>query len=193
MSKKTTSRKGYYQKNRNKIIAYKKAYYQKHKIEICNKSKLYRQKNAEKIANYQLVYYKINKNKLKKYRNKNRKKISKYEILRYHLNINFRLCKNLRNRLYSLIRGKYKSGSAICDLDCTINEFKIYIENKFLPGMTWENYGNKKGIKCWHLDHIKPLSKFDLTNRKQLLKACYYTNIQPLWAEDNLRKRNKYY
>jgi len=62
-----------------------------------------------------------------------------------------------------------------------------HLESKFQEGMSWENYG-KNG---WHLDHIIPLSAFDLTDPEQLKIACHYTNIQPLWARDNLVKSNK--
>ena len=51
--------------------------------------------------------------------------------------------------------------------------------------MSWDNYGE------WHIDHIMPLSTFDLTNPDQLKEACKYTNLQPLWAEDNLHKSSK--
>lgn len=57
---------------------------------------------------------------------------------------------------------------------------------KFQPGMTWENWG--RGPGTWQIDHIKPLSSFDLTKRDELLQACHYTNLQPLWYDDHLAK-----
>jgi hypothetical protein len=66
--------------------------------------------------------------------------------------------------------------------------FLKYLESKFQSGMTWENYG-KNG---WHIDHIRPLSSFNLIDDKQLKLACHYTNLQPLWAKDNLVKSNKW-
>jgi len=82
-----------------------------------------------------------------------------------------------------------KSGSAVKDLGCSIDEFKEYIAKKFQPGMTWENWGKGKGK--WSLDHILPLSYFDLGDRVQFLKAAHYTNYQPLWETDNLKKGYK--
>lgn len=64
-------------------------------------------------------------------------------------------------------------------------ELIVHLESKFRPGMTWENRG-KKG---WHIDHIKPLSAFDLTDPGQVSDACHYTNLQPLWWKENLDKR----
>jgi hypothetical protein len=57
-----------------------------------------------------------------------------------------------------------------------------FLEKKFLPGMNWENYGE------WHIDHIVPCSSFDLSKSEQQ-KICFnYSNLQPLWAADNIRK-----
>lgn len=99
-----------------------------------------------------------------------------------------RLRHSLRSRLNQAIRGNHRTGSAVRDLGCTIAELKIYLESKFLPGMSWSNW-SKTG---WHIDHIKPLSLFDLSDPEQLKAACHYTNLQPLWAHDNLAKNNKY-
>lgn len=105
----------------------------------------------------------------------------------YRNNINFKLSIVLRTRLNCAIKSNHKNSSAIILLGCSISYFKAYLESKFLPGMTWENWT----IDGWHIDHIKPLSSFDLTNEDELKQACHYTNLQPLWAKSNLTKSNK--
>jgi hypothetical protein len=92
------------------------------------------------------------------------------------------LRQKLRTRLNMAVRSNARAGSAVRDLGCTISAFRDYIETLFWTGMSWNNYGK------WHLDHIRPLASFDLTNREQFLAACHFTNIQPLWARDNSRK-----
>jgi len=98
-------------------------------------------------------------------------------------NLNFRLACNLRSRLSNALRGA-KAGSAIHDLGCSVNDLRLWLERQFQPGMSWENYG----LHGWHIDHVKALSKFDLSDRSQIKAANHFTNLQPLWAEDNLRK-----
>lgn len=63
------------------------------------------------------------------------------------------------------------------------DELRLYIENKFTKGMTWDNYGK------WHIDHIIPLDYGETID--EIYKLCYYTNLQPLWGEDNLKKGKK--
>ena len=103
---------------------------------------------------------------------------------RWQIDLNFKLANNLRTRLYIAIRDSQRVGSAVEDLGCSIDEFKLYVENKFDEGMTWDNWSEDG----WHIDHVIPLASFDLTDRNQFLNACHYTNLQPLWAVDNRRK-----
>ena len=119
------------------------------------------------------------------WRSKNKEKNNEYNRLyrekRRKNDIIFRIASNLRSRVSMAIK-RNKNGSAIKDLGCTVGELKLYLESKFQPGMNWDNYGK------WHIDHIKPLSSFDLTNNQNMLIACNYKNLQPLWAFDNLSK-----
>lgn len=96
----------------------------------------------------------------------------------------------LRSRLSRLV--KNKKSHTFEYLGCSVYELLEYLEKKFYirhdgEKMSWKNYGRHG----WHIDHIQPLSMFDLQDESQLKIACHYTNLQPLWAEDNLRKSNK--
>lgn len=82
---------------------------------------------------------------------------------------------------------KVMTVSAVTDLGCSIEFLMEYLSSKFQEGMSWENYG-KQG---WHIDHILPLSKFNLEDPTEFKVANHYTNLQPLWAIDNLKKWNK--
>lgn len=109
--------------------------------------------------------------------------------LRYGSDVEFKLTTLCRNRLYKALKGKQKIGSAVRDWGCTPAELKSYIESKFEPGMTWQNWGNGHGK--WNIDHIKPLASFDLSDRLQFIAAFHHTNLQPLWWEDNNAKSDK--
>ena len=99
----------------------------------------------------------------------------------------------LRTRVNDVLNGRLKGGSAIKDLGCTAQELIKHLESKFYPNprtgepMTWENHGRNG----WHIDHIEPLAKHDLTDPIQFKLACHYKNLQPLWWFDNLDKRDK--
>ena len=105
----------------------------------------------------------------------------------YCQTIKGRLGNQLRSRLRQAINHNYKSGSAVRDLGCTIKQLMAHLEAQFVQGMTWDNWA----YDGWHIDHIKPLASFDLADREQFLQACRYTNLQPLWAEENLSKNAK--
>lgn len=95
----------------------------------------------------------------------------------------YKLAVNLRKRLWQTLQNHTnKVGSAVRDLGCSVEFLKQHLESQFQVGMTWENYGH------WHIDHKKPLASFDLTDRKQFLEVCHYTNLRPLWAKENISK-----
>jgi hypothetical protein len=103
-----------------------------------------------------------------------------------HKYISKRIANNLRSRVSKIVSGTIKNGSAVNDLGCSIEDLKTHLESKFKDGMTWENYGQ------WHIDHVRPLSSFNLAVKQEFKSACHYSNLQPLWAKDNLIKSNKY-
>jgi len=113
-------------------------------------------------------------------------KINAYFKNRKEINIEYKITCNLRTRIWQALKTGQKTGSAVRDLGCSIKEFRSYLEVQFKEGMNWDNFGK------WHLDHVKPLSKFNLQDREEFLRACNYENIQPLWASENLSKGAKY-
>lgn len=171
--------------NRLKIQIRRKKYRERNKEAIYVANKIYSKHNKEKISANKKRYYAENR---KIIRRKNYDYIKK----RREESIQVRIRDNIRKRVReAAIYGKVGSQSKC--LGCSSEELMAYLESKFCMHpktgkmMTWENYGRHG----WHIDHIKPLASFDLTNREQFLEACHYTNLQPLWAEENLRKGSK--
>lgn len=144
------------------------------------RTKKWAKQNPEKVAKVHKHWYEGNKERV-------RKTQRAYESSRYDKDPNYMIRKRLRSRLYDALRrrkaGGKKAGSAVKDLGCTIESLISYLEAKFAPEMSWDNHGTS-----WELDHVKPLVDFDLTERKQFLEACHYTNLQPLWIEEHLAK-----
>jgi hypothetical protein len=97
----------------------------------------------------------------------------------------YRLRRILRIRLNTAAKRGYKTGSAVRDLGCSIEELKVYLESKFQPDMSWDNWSPTG----WHIDHVVPLGS--TRSLEEAIKLCHYTNLQPLWAHDNLVKSNK--
>jgi len=169
----------------------------KHLEEIKAKQKAYRLANLEKMrANnraYGLKHREVINERAKLwYKNNKERKIAynyEWQIRKLETDIQFKLARLLRSRMKHALRGGAKSGSGIRDLGCSSEDLVKHIESQFTGEMSWQNFG----LHGWHIDHIKPLRKFDLTDRKQFLEACHYTNLQPLWAFDNLSKGAKYH
>ena len=140
--------------------------------------KMCRKCDAERMKEYNQE----NKERLRKQR-------SQYHLNRYHTNIQFNIAEKTRGRVRAALKSQNvkKENRTIDFLGCKFEFYKNYIEERFTKGMTWDKVMNNE----IHLDHIIPVSSFDLENKVQLFKAFYYTNTRPLWAEDNLKKSNK--
>lgn len=180
------------EKRRAYMKEYNKKYREQHKEYYKEKSKEYQQSEKRKIYNkkhyaekkeqfnqYSKKYYQEHKTELNK-RNNEYKKQRRNNDPVYKMKSAIR---NLLNCVFSQRIGIKKRHHTEEILGCTIEEFIKYIQSKFQEGMTLENHGE------WHIDHIIPISS--AKTEDEVLKLNHYTNLQPLWAEDNLKKGSK--
>lgn len=165
--------------NRDKLRRYYKNYRLVNSESISRKNKKYKESNSNKLKEKNKEYYRLNKDKISKYRSGYIKKRRKEDSL-YNLKL------RMRSRLYSAIvkNGYVKSNTTESIIGCSFDYLKTYIESKFIDGMSWDNFGS------WHIDHIIPLAS--AKTKEELLKLSHYTNLQPLWAKDNLIKGSKF-
>jgi len=157
-----------------------KKWYQENKEYKDDQNKAWTEANKERSVQIQKDWYQKNKEVVIKnqiaYAKKRRQK-----------NIDVRVVDNLRRRLNRAIQGGVKSASTMELLGCTAEQARQHLENQFTDGMSWDNYG----LYGWHIDHIIPCASFDLSDPEQQKECFHYTNLQPLWAEDNLKKSDK--
>jgi len=99
----------------------------------------------------------------------------------------YRMKMALHVRLYDAVKRQkgVKSSKTLELLGCTVDQLQTFIGAEFTEGMTWENYGE------WHIDHIRPCASFNLENPEEQKKCFHWTNLQPLWAADNLAKSDR--
>lgn len=186
--------KKYRKDKKDQIKLYNKNYRDQNKNIINNSIKMWRENNSDKIKNYSKEYYKINKEKILNQRKSSNKtsefknRVNDYRKNKYQSDLSYKISSNVRSRICKALKRNLfkKSKHTIELLNCSIDEYKIYLEGKFEEGMTWENYG------LWHIDHIRPCSSFDLSDPEQQKLCFHYTNTQPMWANDNHIKGSKY-
>ena len=99
----------------------------------------------------------------------------------------FRISRLYRGRVWKAMVGYYKTERGSVLVGCKWSELKAFLESKFLPGMCWDNYGSH-----WHIDHERPCALFDLRNPDEVRACFHFTNLQPLWKLDNLKKGSFY-
>jgi hypothetical protein len=110
-----------------------------------------------------------------------------YRKIRKQQDPDFAIKCHLRGRLATLVRaGRCKRDKSAIELTgASVSELRRHLEKQFKRGMSWENYGD------WHIDHIIPCSKFDLTDLRQQAICFNYLNLRPCWAAENIRKGNR--
>ena len=179
--------KKYSMENKDKITQYNKIYYEENKEKAIEYRKRYYKENGEMVRQKRKQYRKKNIELIKKSAhldkpNRNRKRREKYKT-----DIGYKLERILRSRLTKTLMDKIKKENTFILLGCSIEYLKNHIEERFKPGMSWDNYNHE----TWHLDHILPCASFDLSDINQQRKCFHYSNLQPLWAKENMEKRSK--
>ena len=166
----------YYFINKEQVNKCNKEYYNTHKEENYKRSSQWANKNKKRLKELKNNFY-------KKHPHYDRD----YVRIKQKTNIRFRIKKSLATRIRNALKGINKSKQTLELLGCSGDFLKQHLESKFTEGMTWKNYG-KGG---WVIDHILPCVSFDLCKLSEQKKCFNYTNLQPLWEIDNLRKHAK--
>lgn len=155
---------------RGSCIVCDKQYHKQY--EKAKRQKSNTKESLEKRCEYQNSWNKRNRDKINKYRS----------------NIQYRLSQSVRTRISTCLKNNQtiKNKNTAELLGCSIQDLKKHLESQFTKGMTWDNYGE------WHVDHIRPCVSFDLSDESQQSECFHYSNLQPLWAFDNVSKGGKY-
>lgn len=178
-------------KNSEKTTEYNKNYIKNNHEKILLQKKLYRDSNKEFISKNKNIFYSENRETLlekqKEYYNNNKEKINNNVRLKRKNNIMFKLIESYRSRTnnFSKLKSIPKNKTTMEMIGISPKEFKLYIESLFTDGMTWDNH-SRNG---WHIDHIIPLSS--AKSEDDLYRLSHYTNLRPLWCDENLRKGKK--
>lgn len=168
-----------------------RSYWRKHEAENkgkrLEKNRRYDRENRDKRLAYDAAHKARNAATNAAWERANRLRRKAKHQERQSSDINYRLRRALRARLKTAMKRGYKTTSAVTALGCSLAEFRAHLEARFLPGMSWDNYGRGG----WHIDHVRELALFDLTDPEQARAACHYTNLQPLWQSVNISKGSR--
>lgn len=170
--------------NLKKISEQMRAYYSK--PEIKNRVSLYQDRHDVK-SRTKTHESRVKKSEYRKNPNM-RKWLADYMRKKYRTDERFAIKRRLHERIRTTLKlsNAKRCDHTLCLLGCSIDEFREYLQSKFEFGMSWDNRGE------WHIDHIIPCSAFDLTDPNHQKRCFHYTNLQPLWAAENLKKGRKF-
>ena len=185
--KKCNSERGkkYVKENSKKVLESHKKWRDKNPEWVYNRHKKYRENNPEKILEFKKNWLDKNPEKRKQYRENYKPRKQEQRKERRDTDPVFNLVNRMRSRLRKYLNSHniIKTNKTFDIVGCTPQFLKEHLEAQFTDGMSWDNRSE------WHIDHIIPLSS--AKTEDELYKLCHYENLQPLWAEDNLKKSNK--
>jgi len=155
---------------------------------LLERRRKYRLRNWDRIRERERLYYSAHceerKEQMREYSRLHTKERWARRKQYYIENPSAKVAQNVRRRIWKVLRGTMRKKHSKELLGCNLNNFVQHIESQWVDGMSWENYG----LRGWHIDHIIPCCSFDLTDLEQQEKCFHYTNLQPLWAEENHKK-----
>lgn len=172
---------------------YSKLYRGTNKVKLKKRSKSYYKANRERLKTKQRAYRRENLDECKarsnKYQKENKTKIRSYKREYLNKNPKYKLYKSISGRVWFSLKGNKKGRHWEDLVGYTLNELKKHLEKLFTKGMTWNNYGRYG----WHLEHKIPIDAFNFTKTEHSdFKRCWaLKNLQPMWAEENLKKGAK--
>ena len=178
-------RRTHYQNNKDYYIEY--ATIRSKTSDRKRKQREYQLNNVEKISDYQAEYRIRNKERIKEKRKEYNVVRKSRHLERYKTDLVYKMKIIQRSLLKSVIkRIKFEKNEmrTVEILGYSPMDLKCHLESLFTNGMTWDNHGE------WHIDHIIPVTSFDINTHPSIINAL--SNLQPLWAIDNLKKSNKY-
>lgn len=151
---------------------------------------LYKQNNAQQVEDQRRRKVRAIHEWQKKNPDKKNRYYRKYINKRLKNDEDFKMRKKLGRRVRDALKriGGEKSGRTMQLIGCSVDYLRKHLENQFQPGMNWQNWTTDG----WHIDHIRPCASFDLTDPAQQAQCFHYTNLQPLWAKDNLAKKDQW-
>jgi hypothetical protein len=191
-------RREYYRKNKDRLNTIRRAKYQsleKYRGTSLKRHSEWYQKNQKTLTGRMQIKYSgdaeyrsriLERNR--KWRKNNPEKLAQYALKKYHQKLKFDVQYTIKQRLSGQIYKAVKRGGGVKSAKtrvlcgCSIADLMAHLQSQFKEGMHWNNYGK------WHIDHIRPCASFDLTDSEQQRQCFHYTNLQPLWARENIQK-----
>lgn len=201
--KQKASQRAYYERNKalvksrakewvRKNPEVRQRWYEKNKALLIARAKDWKKRNPDKVKAGSAIYekkYAKRRSETKKIWRQERKEVYKAQIARRQAKPVNRIRSVITGGVRRFLEGKFKSGKTFDLLAYTPAELCVHLERQFIDGMNWSNYG----VKGWHIDHIIPLSKFDIQEYGDdgFKRGWSLPNLRPLWGKDNISKKDQ--